>query len=307
MVVAGGAGHLLGQAGLAHAGLAEEERQVRAAGADGGGERVAEEPHLGVAADEGDAGAGPLPGLDQRLDGGPRLDGLVPPPDLDRPEVLVAEHRGGAGVGVGADDHLAGLGRRLEPGGGVHHVAHGRVVAAGPEGADEHLAGVDPDAHAHRGADAGGLALDRALHLEGGPHGPLGVVLVGQRCAEQRHHGVADDLVDPATVGGDVVGQQVEASVDEVLDLLGIGRLGQRGEADQVAEDHGDDPALVRCRVQGVSARGTEPGALGHRRRARRARHGRTLRRSAARPDPRSARRAGARSRRHRVEPWRRP
>ena len=33
--------------------------------------------------------------------------------------------------------------------------------------------------------------------------------------------------------------------VDEVLDLLGIARLGQRGEADEVGEQHRDDPALV--------------------------------------------------------------
>ena len=36
---------------------------------------------------------------------------------------------------------------------------------------------------------------------------------------------------------GDVVRQALEAPVDQVLDLLGIAALGQRGEADQVGED----------------------------------------------------------------------
>jgi hypothetical protein len=105
---------------------------------------------------------------------------------------------------------------------------------------------------------------------------------VGERGAEQRHHGVAHHLVDAAAVGGDVVGEEGEAAVDEVLDLFGIAGLRESGEADQVAEDDGDHAALVGHGVDGMPARGAEPGALGHRRRARRARHGRTLRRLAA-------------------------
>ena len=53
-------------------------------------------------------------------------------------------------------------------------------------------------------------------------HGALGVVLVGDRRAEQGDDGVADDLVDPAAEVGDVGGQALEAAVDEVLDLLGV-------------------------------------------------------------------------------------
>ena len=44
---------------------------------------------------------------------------------------------------------------------------------------------------------------------------------------------------------GDVGGQALEAAVDQVLHLLGVAGLGQRREADEVGEQHGDDPALV--------------------------------------------------------------
>ena len=95
--------------------------------------------------------------------------------------------------------------------------------------AHQHLAGVDADPHLERrwpivsAASAEGL-----LHAQGGPHGPLGVVLVGDRRAEQGDDGVAHDLVDLAAEAGDVLGQAVEAAVDEVLDLLRVEPLGQR-------------------------------------------------------------------------------
>ena len=53
-----------------------------------------------------------------------------------------------------------------------------------------------------------------------GPHGALGVVLVGDRGAEQGDDRVADDLVDLPAERRDVRGQPLEAAVDEVLDVL---------------------------------------------------------------------------------------
>ena len=72
---------------------------------------MAQQAHLGPPADEGDAGALALAGLDERLHRRPRLDGLVPAPDLHLPERLVVENGGGAGVGLRAHHHLAGLRR----------------------------------------------------------------------------------------------------------------------------------------------------------------------------------------------------
>ena len=45
--------------------------------------------------------------------------------------------------------------------------------------------------------------------------------------------------------GRDVSHEPFEAPVDEVLHVLGVGRLGEGGEPDQVGEQDGGDAALV--------------------------------------------------------------
>ena len=100
---------------------------------------------------------------------------------------------------------LPGPGRGLEPRGDVHGVADDRVAVA--DRAGEHLARVH--AHAQREVDAVGEARvdlrHRVLHAEPGAHGALGVVLVRDRRAEDRHHVVADVLVDRAAVALDLL------------------------------------------------------------------------------------------------------
>jgi hypothetical protein len=146
-----------------------------------------------------------------------------------------------------ADEHTAGRCLGLQSRRGVHHVAHGRVVGAG-EGADEHLAGVDPDPHPQR--LGGRLVLDVAgealLHAQRSSHGTLRVVLVGDGSPEQGEDAVAEQLVDPTAEGGDVVDQPLEDAVDQPLHLLGIEVLGEAGEADDVGEQHGDERGVPR-------------------------------------------------------------
>ena len=55
-----------------------------------------------------------------------------------------------------------------------------------------------------RDADLGRDRGQRLLHPQRGAHRPFGVVLVGDRGAEERDDLVADDLVEPASEGGDV-------------------------------------------------------------------------------------------------------
>ena len=100
------------------------------------------------------------------------------------------------------------------------------------------------------------------MHPERGPDRPLGVVLVGDGRAEQGHDLVADDLVEPAAEGGDVGDEPLEAAVDEALDLLGVGRLGERGEPDQIGEQDGGEAALVGPDHEGVAAGRAEPGLV---------------------------------------------
>jgi hypothetical protein len=85
-------------------------------------------------------------------------------------------------------------------------------------------------------------------------------------CTEQHEHAVAEDLVHAATELDDHLDQALEARVDEALHLLGVHVLGERGETDQVREQHRDDPPLFRLglhRRHLVTARRAESSARG--------------------------------------------
>ena len=156
---------------------------------------------------------------------------------------IAAEHscRVGSPTKTGAGDR-----QLLQSGGRVHDVAHRRVVGAGDR-ADQHLAGVDPDPHLDRVRRVLRTELaERRLHRQPGPHGPIGVVLVRDRSAEQRDDRIAEHLVDDTAVRLDVADQLLEDGVDQALHLLGISVLGQRREPDEIGEQDRDDaPFLV--------------------------------------------------------------
>ena len=65
--------------------------------------------------------------------------------------------------------------------------------------------------------------------------------------------------------------------VDEAFDLLGVAGGRQRGEADEVGHQHGDQAALVGGDDQALPAFRAEPCAFGHRHAARRAGHPLTI------------------------------
>ena len=75
--------------------------------------------------------------------------------------------------------------------------------------------------------------------------GPLGVVLVGDGRAEERHDAVAGVLVDRALEAVDAVGQDLEEAVEDPVPLLGVDLLGQLHRALHVGEEHGDLLALA--------------------------------------------------------------
>ena len=251
------------QPALAHSRFAEQQHELRTLSVQRRVQHASQQRHLGVASDERRAGLlGSLSGESDDLFGGPRFDRLFATFDDERAERLVAHDPAGGLVGERADDHLTGACRGLEAARGVHDVAHGRVLAGGAHRSDQHLAGVH--AHSHLGADAQVLAEggERALHLERRPHRPLGVVLVGDGRAEQGHDGVSDDLVDLAAERGHVGDEPFEAPVDQVLHVLGVGRLGERGEPDEVGEQDRGDAALVGPDHEGVAAGRAEPGLV---------------------------------------------
>ena len=100
------------------------------------------------------------------------------------------------------------------------------------------LAGRDPHAELE-------TLLDREVaDRERCAHGPLGVVLVRDGRAEQRHHRVADELLDRAAVALELGSNARVVRPEDRLHVLRVHRLRLRREADEVAEEDRDDLAL---------------------------------------------------------------
>ena len=229
---------------------------------------------LVVATDKrGAAAVRPVTGRQAGTLGHPRRHGCLPSLGGDGADRTVRDHPAGGEIGGLPDQHLSRFGRGLEPLRGVHDVAHRRVVAPGPQGAHQDLPRVHAHPQPHVEPQLGRGVAQRDGEPERGPHRPLGIVLMGDRGAEQRQDGVPDDLVDPATELLDVGHQPLEAPVDDALHLLGIAVLRQGGEADDVGEQDGDHPPLIAAQPQVGAAARAEPSAFGHVRAADRAGH----------------------------------
>jgi hypothetical protein len=152
----------------------------------------------------------------------------------------------------------------LQPRRRVHDVAgHQPFAELRPRLESHHrLARVDSDPHLERERGVCRVQLlDRLEQAKTGPHRPLGVVLVRDRRAEHRHHGVADELLDRAAEPLELLPQPPVIRPDPRPHVLGIDSVRSRREADQVAEQDGDDFPLLpgrRCLGQRRAAERTE-------------------------------------------------
>ena len=84
-----------------------------------------------------------------------------------------------------------------------------------------------------------------ALDAEGRVQRADGVVLVGDGGPEERHETVAEELVNGALVAVNLGQHHLEGAVHELVDVLGVETLGERGEAGDVDEEDGDLLALA--------------------------------------------------------------
>ncbi len=137
--------------------------------------------------------------------------------------------------------------RGLQPGRRVHDVARGHALALGRPGAerDERLAGRDRDPNLEVT-----LLADPVADRERGADRALGVVLVRGRRAEQRHHRVADELLDRPAAPLELGAQTRVVGLEDRAHVLRIHLLGPRGEPDEVGEEDGHDLALLARRAQ---------------------------------------------------------
>ena len=174
-------------------------------------EQVLEQPQLLVAADErrlerlrpvaaaalGDDAQG-APGGDRR---GLALEDLL----AGR---LEGDRPAGRALRRLADEHASGRRDRLQAARGVDEVAGDHALVR----RRRCVTAASPVRTPARALDRRAQAADRVDQLEGGPDGPLGVVLVGGRRAPDGHHRVADELLDRAAVALDDLARQGRSS-----------------------------------------------------------------------------------------------
>ena len=98
------------------------------------------------------------------------------------------------------------------------------------------------------------------------PHRPLRVVLVRHGGAEHRHHGVADELLDRATVGLELVPHARVVRGEQRAHVFRVELLRARSRADEVGEHDRDDLALLAARDSLLVEHRAAPGAEARRR-----------------------------------------
>ena len=110
-----------------------------------------------------------------------------------------------------------------------------------PEFSPTRMRTATPCARAH----ALGVPLHRLLHPERRVARPHGVILVGERRAEERHDAVAHHLVHGALVAVDRLHHVLEHGVEELARLLGVAIGEQLHRALEVGEEDRDLLALA--------------------------------------------------------------
>ena len=86
--------------------------------------------------------------------------------------------------------------------------------------------------------------LETSEHSEAGSHRPLRVVPVRYRRAEDRHDGVAGELLQRAAVLLDPPPRLGVVDAERVANVLGIRLVGSRRKADEIDEEYGDELPL---------------------------------------------------------------
>ena len=145
---------------------------------------------------------------------------------------------------------------------------------------EHHRPGVDPDPHgkAFDAPSLGDLVRvggDLLGDGESSPDGPLGVVLVRDRRAEQRQHAVAGQILHRAAETLDGVDDPGDGLAHDQADLFRVEPFGEGCGSNQVGEQRGHDLALFpdRCGRVGLGrGRGWGRGT-----RSRWLRHGRSI------------------------------
>ena len=200
-----------------------------------------EHTELAVSADHRYGPRGPLPDGGGGPKGEPGLNRSLLSLRHDRLGGPVLDRPARAHVGLFTDEH-GPYGRcGLKTGSGIHNVpCDERLTAVGVR-----IEGDDRLARVHGDTKLKTLVLRPVSHCEGSAHCPLGIVAVCDWGAEHAHHGVADELLDLATMTFELATDMLVVRDQECSDILGIQLLRARREPHEIDEQDRDEAPLL--------------------------------------------------------------
>jgi hypothetical protein len=127
---------------------------------------------------------------------------------------------------------------------------------------DNRLARADPDAHGELEGSVGSVqVLDGLQDAQGRTHRPLRVVFMGDGCTEHGHDGITNELLHCPAQAFDLAPQVGVVGTKPSDHVLRVGSIRAGGEANQIAEQHGDNLALVALTGPGGADWGTAAAA----------------------------------------------
>src|SRR5215472_7228919 len=127
------------------------------------------------------------------------------------------------------------------------------LTFAGGDRADHHLASVNPHPALQRiaaiGDELGRITPQLVLHPQSGIQGPLRMILMRQRRAEESENAIPCGLHNVAVIAADRVDHQLESGIDDGARLLRVEFLLKFGRALDIREQrrHGLALAVGRC------------------------------------------------------------
>jgi hypothetical protein len=188
----------------------------------------------------------------------PGRDGLGLPFGVNELRFAVIDHVARRALRLLADEDSVHRSGSLKAGRRVDDVAGDQCLPGLGLGVerDQRLAGVDRDSHLEP------VLFRRPLaDCKRRADGPLGIVLVCPRGAEDRHHRVPDELLHGAAVALELGAQALVVRTQDRLHVFGVEGLGTRRESDEVDKDDRDELALAP-RAHAVAESSASPSRM---------------------------------------------
>ncbi len=185
---------------------------------------------------------------DRSREGAPHAHGVLLAFRDHRLRVLVADDRTRGSIRLLADEDAVDGSGLLQTRCRVDDVAGDDPFSLRRTRGERHesLSGVDCDADLQFELRLGSIQLfNGRAHREGGSDCTFRIVAVDHGRSENRHHGVAYELLDRAAKGLDLAPDASEVWREDRPHVFRIEPFCAGGEADQIREQDGDDLALL--------------------------------------------------------------